>query len=363
MNIIIFLILFFSLCFCCSGLYVKECLPFRRSSNVRIFACWIFLIFFCFFYVTRQIKIGSDTNVYVSVFKQVGYKMHSLTDNRVALNMERGFILVNYLLSLICKNERFFLLSISLFIYATFIKFICTNSKNTSFISFLYSICLFVTYGTYFFFFFTMRQHIAICIILIAITYAVKNNFFLYYVFVVIAFFFHTSSIVCIVIPFLNFFKINKRIITLYFLLLAILSMFGTKLLAVSLHFILPRYEHFLTNSVYGLQSSSKLGPALNLLRDVLLFALFYKNFHSFGKEKVFFFKIFMIALLFEAVSLKFSQIGRVAGYFSPFAFPLFAKSKRTLFFYFCFFTLLGHCIVINLFRNEWTLFFPFYLM
>ena len=361
-NVIFFLVIFFIFSFCLSGSYcrVDKTVAGGINQTYKRFVLFSFLSFFCFFYVLRDFSYAHDTALYVAIYKDIAQRMHSITDYRIASNMERGFIVLVYLLSRICSNGRFFLLVISLFIYGSFMRFIYRYTRRLSICRSIYAVIFFVLLGTYFSSTNIMRQYIAISIILFAYPYALEKKYLHYYFLVLLAFFFHISSIICVFIPFVHLLKINKRILFFYLIVLFILAAFGTRVLSIVLHYILPRYEHFLTNSIYGIQSSVKLGPLLNFSIDFLLFFLFYRNLAGADKVYEFFLKNFMVALLFTAVSLKFTQIGRMSSYFSPAAIPLFALVKRNTLFYLILFALVGYCLVINILRPEWTAFFPY---
>ena len=363
LNIIVFLTLFFGLCFIVSGDYLK-CPAQKGAAFTRGYEAYIFLsflIFFVAFYVLRDFSYAHDTSAYVSVYNQIALRMNSITEHNIARGWERGFIILLYLLSRISDNARFFLFVVSCLIYGSFLRFIFQCNALTSEKNVIYSVMLFVLHGTFFSSTNLMRQFLATSIILYSYMYLADKKYMRFYALVLLAFLFHSTAIICIMLPFVRLFKPTKKFVRLYLLGIILLVVFGVKILEIGVHIIAPRYEGYLNSAMYGIQNTAKLGPLLNLGVGGLLLILFYKNLDLNNRIQVLLFEIFMAGLVFTAMSAKFTQIGRISGYFFPAALPLFAMARKDGLFYFSLFSLTGYCLVVNIFRPEWTAFFPYH--
>lgn len=359
LNIVSFLIVFFIFVFIIYPPYIKNSTSsLTYTKEYRLFSFFMFGIFLVFFYMMRKLFIGYDTYSYVSVFENIAncsaYK--EISERHIAMGWEKLFVRFIYLISRISDNKYFFLFVIGTCLYFSIIYFITSLSKN-----FLISIIFFVLYGFYFSSTNLMRQFCAISIVLFGVNFFLKKKYVRYYIVIFLASFFHTTALICVLLPIINIFKLKKSFIVFYFFVMTVLIFFSNNLLSFAIHYVAPQYESYFTSSSFGILSKSKLGSLLNLFIGVILFIYFYSNYNE--KDEIYskLLKIFMFGLLFTAASAKFTQIGRIASYFSPSAFILISMGKKNILFYFTFFILIVYCVIVNLFRPEWTGFFPYY--
>ena len=359
LNILSFLIIFFLFSFIVFPAYLKPGLNINNySRGYYIFAFIMFYAFFISLYVFRKLFFGYDSFSYVSVLKNIMScsSYQEISERHIARGWERGFVWLLYLISRISSNKFFFLFVIGAWLYFSFLKFFFLQKKE-----FLTAIMVFILLGTFFATTNLMRQMFAASIILYGYRFFIKKKYILYFVLVCVASFFHISALCCIILPIINCFKLTRKNIFFYIVGLFIIVLLGHKFLALAVHFVAPQYEVYLTSSIYGLQRKAKLGPLLNLMVQLLMFHFFYLNYEKKNETKSRLLKIYMIGLLFTAASTKFTQIGRIASYFTPTAFMLFYDTKKNKHYYLTLLTLFGYCLIVNLFRPEWTGFFPYY--
>lgn len=362
-NVFVFTFLFISLVMCCSGYYIVGNYTTKRNmaKEWNYFLAFMCIAFFCFFYVCRECKFGTDTYVYTAVFRRIRDEMNSVKDHSIAYNMERCFVLLCFFISRVFFSEKIFLFIISFFIYLSFTLFIISNCRESNFLNICYAIVCFVFFGTFFSTTNLMRQYIAISIILFSYRQLSLKKYLNFYLLIILASLFHTTALICLFLPLVKLLKINIKTLWLYFFVLIFLGAFATKILEIGINIIFSQYASYLTNSMYGIQSGIKLGPLLNLSVEMILSYMFYKNCDFSDKKTELFFKIFLCSSLFTACSLKFTQIGRISAYFSPALFILIAKAKRNSLFYLTLCILLFYYFIIALFRPEWSGFFPYY--
>ena len=370
MNVFVFLIIFFVLCaFAEKYFAVRPCFSKKRNNNRIKYIFLLFLIFFVALYTLRDFYHSSnDTRVYVSSFLQIGGLNYLLTSHP---NFEKGYLLLIYAVSRITLNPRVFMLLVGIFIYASILYFIIRTSQKISFPklsskNIVIAIILFVISDAFFRSTNLLRQYIAISIILLSYEYLYERKFLKYYFFVLLAAQFHHSSIICCVLPLLHYVKINKNCIIIFVSLVVTILFFSPKLVV----WIIDNFAYFKeysswvqTGSIFVSINSVKSGPLCLFIIYAMFIVALYKGINLKNKYQVFLFKVFCFGIIFMASSVHFSLTDRMSAYFMPFMFPLFATIPKRIPFYVCFFAQLFFCIIVNTFRQDWTMFFPYHFM
>lgn len=370
MNIFVFLIIFFFLCaFAEKYFAVKTCFSEKRNNNHIKYIFWLFLIFFVALYALRDFYHSSnDTRVYVSSFLQIGSLHYLLTSHP---NFEKGYLLLIYLVSRLTLNPRAFMLLVGLFIYASILHFIIRTSSRISSPkisskNIVFAIILFVICGTFFSSTNLQRQYIAISIILFSHEYLFKKKYLKYYLLVLLAAQFHHSSLICCLLPLLHYVKISYKSIIIFVSLVVAVLLFSTTIVV----WIIENVSYFneysgwiQKESVFVSTNSAKLGPLCLFLIYSMFIVTLYNGINLKDKYQEFLFKIFCCGIIFMASSIHFSLTDRMSAFFMPFMFPLFANLPRKILFHVCFFVQLLFCLIVNTFRQDWTMFFPYHFM
>ena len=370
MNVFVFLIVFFALSYSAEKLFaIKTISPGHRHINRTRYIFLLFLVFFVALYSVRDLHhCSNDTQVYIRSFLQLGRLNYALDYHP---NFEHGYLVLIYYISRLTLNPRVFLLLVGIFIYASFLFFIIRttiklSSNSLSSKKIIIAIVMFVICGTFFSSTNLQRQFIAIAIILLSYDYLYEKKFLRFYLLVFLAYQFHHSSLICCVLPLLHYIKINKRNIFIYVAVVALVLLFSTKIVVwVIKHVSYFREYSGYANSVSIFVSTNgvKIGPlCLFLIYSMFIVTLYY-SLNLKDKYQEFLFKLFCCGAVFLASSIHFTLTDRMGSYFMPVLFPLFAIIPKKIPFYVCFVVQLVFCLIVNTFRQDWTLFFPYRFM
>ncbi|MBR5642766.1 MAG: EpsG family protein [Salinivirgaceae bacterium] len=370
MNVFVFLILFFALCLFAEKYFSVKAKYSVKHNKRRINNIFLlFFVFFVVFYTFRDFQYCSnDTRVYVSSFLQIGKLNYLLTSHP---NFENGYLLLIYVVSRLTMNPRVFMLLVGIFIYMSILYFIIRTSQKLSYPqlsskNIIIAIILFVIYGTFFSSTNLQRQYIAISIILFSHEYLFKKKYLEYYLLVLLAAQFHHSSLICCVLPLLNYVKISKKSIIIFASIVVTILLFSTTIVI----WIIDNISYFneysgwvQKDSMYVSANSVKIGPLCLFLIYILFIVTLYNGINLNDRYQAFLFKVYCCGLVFMASSIHFSLTDRMSGYFVPFMFPLFANIPKKILFYVCFFVQMLFCLIVNTFRQDWTMFFPYHFM
>ncbi len=223
----------------------------ENKNRKRIYLFVIFCIMFLYS-ALRGANVGIDTYNYNMRFYEI--QSYGLWDSFVYLRLEKGYILLNYILSSIFNNPQAVIVVTSLFITYAFAKCIYEYSENVVLSTFLYIM---------FFFSSTMnitRQYIALGFIMLAFRHIIDKRVIKTALLFTVAILFHNTAIVSL--PFLVLtmpkFKINiKTILLSCFVSIVILYGFdGVLNLFIK---IFPVYGRFMSSSIYSAESDLSL--------------------------------------------------------------------------------------------------------
>ena len=178
----------FHLCLFCGIIvaYFLICSNKRTQKRELLFLRLVFLAFFVIM-ATRGFTIGTDTPMYLKLFKKCAQGMWGVV--KFGGYFEPGYLALNVILSYLSKRMRFFIVITSLIICGSFYRFIKENSKNY-FLSVLIFVGLLFIYSAMN----ITRQFIAISIVLLGFKYIKEKKLIEYILVVVAASFFHSSA-------------------------------------------------------------------------------------------------------------------------------------------------------------------------
>ena len=111
-----------------------------NPKKKKIYLIIIFGLMFCYS-AFRGTNVGIDTYNYKMQFYEI--KNYGLIQSFSYLSLEKGYILLNYLLGCFCNNAQIILVITSFFIAYSFAKCIYEYSENIDLSTFLYIIFIF----------------------------------------------------------------------------------------------------------------------------------------------------------------------------------------------------------------------------
>jgi hypothetical protein len=159
----------------------------KRVKNGKYYFTIFAFIFLTIVAGFRGYNVGSDTVGYLQVYNNY--------INGIEPNMEKGFILLLKILSLISENPATFVIASSIIINGGVCYFVYKNSSNV-----FMSIWLYVTLYLYFFSFNATRQFIAIAIMLVAYTFAKEKKLLRFLLLWIVATSIHNICVLGIII-------------------------------------------------------------------------------------------------------------------------------------------------------------------
>lgn len=176
---------------------------FLKSKN-KITKVVFFGTILCMAFIvgTRAFSVGHDTANYANIFSNViQLDFNQLFTTTVFEDIEKGYMVLQWLFGKISPNPVHFFMAIAFFEYITIGIWVWKNSKKP-FLSLIIFFCMFFT-----FFLTGIRQSIAITILLLSYDDIKKNKVVPFLLKVLIATLFHTTAIVFLPAFFINMMK------------------------------------------------------------------------------------------------------------------------------------------------------------
>lgn len=301
----------------------------------------------------RSIDIGVDTMQFCTNFVRVAH-CSSLLEALLATRYETGFVLFCYVLSRITSNYQILILSSSIIITVSVLKFIKKNSCNVSMSVYIYIAMNF--FGMYMN---VMRQALAISIFLWTYDLFYKEKkYFKYIVGIVIASTFHSSALVLLVLPFIS--KISFKTKSMLFMcgITLMLLIFARPI--VTQVALLTGYAGYLTKANYF--GSNYFGAFFLFLANSIVFLFCFIQKDCLDEQQMEWLKISFVSLMLTLCTMQISIVGRIAEYFNVFGIVLVPNVLRlskkiknrifvkTLLIAFLFL----YWIIIAIYRPEW---------
>ena len=317
----------------------------------NIFYILIF-IFISFFSSLRLAKEGTDTYVYLNIFKNI--------DKYDFSNIEHGYYLLNRIIYFISDNYQFFLFIVTSIIYLNLYSFLNRYSKHIRI-----SLLLFILLGYFDNSLNLIRQLIAISIVLYSYKYILSRNFIKFLLIIILASLFHKTSFIFIFAYFLYKIPYKRNIWKYYIVCLIPIFLVSSYLF----DFIQSTglYGEYFTSSEFGIQDSIKLAPLLNFIQCfcIIITSLFLLK--SNDKKSYFLIVLLMFGSFFTLTSFRFTQIDRLSFYYSIFTILLIPNiyinnKKKTTFYYLIFWIviLIMRYLLVSFLRPEWSGVYPY---
>ncbi len=209
---------------------------YNKSKKVSIALSVICVLILSLFAGFRALDVGTDISVYGERFFRYCQRFPSFTRYISTLNMEKGYLFLNYIVYKISNNLHVFLFILQL-ISASVIYIIAyrEREKGSMWLIVLTYLCLW--YNTTFN---ILRQSISIAILLYAYKFIEEKKYIKYVIAVGIAFLFHKSAILCLTIPIISILSKTKlKKIYTFLMVVAVLILYN------SLDFFIYIIENF----------------------------------------------------------------------------------------------------------------------
>ena len=245
-------------------------IDFSKSKFIRFFLYLLILFVFISLYYFRQSSIGTDTLNYIPIFQDI-IRSHNVVEYSFDKNIEIGFSVAVYFLSLFYNNYFFIFAGLTSIVYINLIVAINNFKLNNV----LFFASLFCVFQIYFYSFNILRQAIALSFVILAVSYLLKNNNKKFLILCSMAFLFHYSSI--FVFLFFFVYKFREKIAKYWYI-----SVFGSLfVLDFLFNFLITSYDKY---NVYDVADdiTSSGGIFINLFY-ILVF-----SFSVYVKKKIF---------------------------------------------------------------------------
>lgn len=270
----------------------------NRKKYCTVISIWLlFLLFF------RHAYVGSDTQMYVHIFKEIGKFGLDVTMDDAELSTEYGFYYLNYILNKLSLPFRSLILISASFYIWTITYVIYKFSKSPAF-----SYFIFLTFG-YFIFNTTMRQCFALSFCTWAFLCIINRRRLIALFLILCGVLFHSTAIVFIIAFIVPYLKYNKKSFVIILLSGAFISIFA-----------IPIYKAAgeLTGKVYYSvqETTGYVSLAINII--LVIFGYVYrKKLSSF--DRCMMYMIIVSIILFPVASLN-PALFRIRMYFSFYA-------------------------------------------
>ena len=352
---------------------------FEHNFNKKLYL-WIAFSLLFFLSAFRSIEIGNDTSYYVNMYKYYGNSSNFVSisylfsfENIINSRIEPGYVLLNMVLNIFSKEYILLFIVTSLFILGTWKKHIQKNSEIV-----WLSVLLFFNLRFFYFTLSGLRQAIAMSIILISYEHLKKRNLKLFVMQVLIASVFHLSALVFLIAYPLTKWKINFKIVGIYFLIASLGYLSFDKILNLLLP-IFPKYQMYLSSSY--LDGNIRTMSIMNFLIAfvISIFGMIttkkiYKYSKSlYNKDENFdeinvLNNIVLVSAVVAFISIKASIIGRFHIYFFMFTVIYIPKALkliknndlRTLMTFIIVILFILYNLIILYYRPEWQNVYPY---
>lgn len=254
--------------------------------------------------ILRNIETGVDLKIYIETF--LGIAKHPLSLKVFSLySMEKGFLLLNMIISIFSKNERIFIIVVQ-FLYLIMVKkFIDKYSKNI-----WLSYFLFVSLGYYTMSFNIIRQSIAVGVMLLSLESIERRKLksFLLYLFLAITI--HYTAVIFIILYIIYPIKIDYFYNFIFLFIICSTLKFSKNVTKFILMNSTTKYELRYLDIVVS-------GQGWKLLLLLLIIFLLINIINKFKiKDNKVFYHSLGLAVFFQSLAFGFSTMTRLTLYF-----------------------------------------------
>lgn len=244
---------------------------YRLSSKLYILIIFIVLATHS---SLRGENVGLDTSNYLRYFHVINSQ--SLLDSFKNIRLEKGYIILNYILGFFTKNPQSILFLTSIFINFSFARTILKYSDNLVLSTLIYIMFFYQSSMN------GIRQYLAFSIFLIAIDYLVANKKIEYTMMILFASLFHNSVLVLLLfLVATGDFLIKRKWLIMFIFVCAASGVNYFSVLVNLFVSLFPSYGRLLQSSLYTATSQ------ISIIWLLIYIILFFINFHQTNKMNI----------------------------------------------------------------------------
>lgn len=249
--------------------------------------------------VLRGNEVGADTVQYTDMFSYISELSWS---NLAYTNIEKGYVLLNKILSLFIHTPHNFIVAMGIIIVPPFCYFIGKYSKKP-WLSYL----MFITMEFWGNSFYIYRQYIAFIILLFSLKYVLQRKLVKFCICVLIACMFHITAVVFFVIYFIGNKKINIKYIFIFTFITFFVAVFNKQIFLLLWSYARIKYE---IGFIGGLHY-------LLVLIFMVIFTLGFSGRLSKDPKHILMTNMLLLAAMLQILSLNMTLLVRLVSYFS----------------------------------------------
>ena len=198
---------------------------FYRYRKQSIFFIVAIVVLYTIIAGFRDFGIGIDTNIYIEEYFNTAKSLVSVKEFLSIESMDKGFLFLCWLSSLISSDKQIVLVVVELWIIAFTMLGVYMLKRD-------HSMKIWIFVFIYFFMFFgysinLMRQFCAMSILFWGFVWLRNGNWKVYVLTQLAAYYFHSSSVVFILVPIIYFLSQLKNVRIRNFITLAVIAAFG----------------------------------------------------------------------------------------------------------------------------------------
>ena len=344
------------------SIFEKKINSSNSNKLERYLYCAILLAPMFILVAFRHYTIGSDTHSYYDIFYRMTSADGVVGALRASLNMEDGFLLLNYFFNLIGFSYYGFQFVVSLFIFISLSVFIYRYSNNYS-LSCVVFLCMRFMFGTMN----QVRMWISIGVLLWSFPYLLKKKIIPFILIVLLASLFHLSCLIFLLIFPISLLKNNKRNVILFIAVALVLFLLGDRLF----YFLSSKtglYTEYMRASTFDVSNNIAIYFSFFVLLIFFLFSV-YASMHKkdaiivnedLSRMNNVYFWTLLILVGLALLGLNVKIMSRITAYYEillviilPYYIKIL-KNKRQLFII-CFdIFLVAQLITILILRPNW---------
>ena len=254
-------------------------IDFSKSKYIKIFSSFFILFAFLSLYYYRDYSIGTDTLNYVPIFEDI-FIANNLLEYSAEFDIELGFTVVVYFLSLFSKDHFFIFVCLTSIIYINLIAAFYRYKLSST----LFFTSLFCIFPIYFYSFNILRQALALSFMILAVSFLLSNKNKHFFIFCFFAFLFHYSSIFVVLFYFI--YRFRYELVKFWYV--AVIGAFV--IVYILFGYVVGSFDKY--SGYSGVDDvTSPLGALLNLFyMSIFFISIYLRKYISFLKSDFHFF-------------------------------------------------------------------------
>lgn len=303
-------------------IYFSQRLINKGNKRMGIFLLIISILPITLLAGLRNVNLGYDTKIYgVPLFERVhNYSNYEFFNYLSTAKVEKGFLIVIFILDRICGNINFVLFGLQAIISISFIILLYSYKDKCSFpLTMLIYCCTLYTRS-----YDILRQGISIALIMLMIVMLDKQKYKKAILLYILSLFCHNSSFAAIIIPLFYIIekiqvpdKIRYLIYMSGMLIIAGISTFYTDILKflVSIGIVSSKYLIYIGEEFANSSLDIRFGVTIVKLIIVLCCLVYIRNKKNLDKKNIKWIMMLIFDFIINFLSYRVRNIDRIAWY------------------------------------------------